>query len=102
MRSGLLGGGDAHADHVGLNAIPAFALAVPSATLAPMPTQEITTTQPGRIASDGRGPSSIWIPGGPRFLAKSKNAAAKRAFRDRRQPTDADLAVRLTTMENNA
>ncbi len=36
------------------------------------------------------------------FLAKNKSANAKRGFRARRQQTDADLAVRLTTMENNA
>ena len=30
-----------------------FATAIPSAILAPMPTQEIHTTQPGRIAQDG-------------------------------------------------
>ena len=35
------------------NAIPAFATAARSATLVPMATQEINTTQPGRIAQDG-------------------------------------------------
>ena len=51
---------------------------------------------PGQIFYSTQIPVCLW------FLAKNKNADAKRGFRDRRLQTDVSLATRLTTMENKA
>ena len=62
-----------------------------------MPTEFPTMkTFSGQFFHSMQIPVCLW------FLAKNKNADAKRGFRDRRQLTDAGLAVRLTTMENKA
>ena len=51
---------------------------------------------PGQLSYSTQIPVCLW------FLAKNKNADAKRGFRDRRLQTDVRLATRLTTMENKA
>ena len=51
---------------------------------------------PGQIFYSTQIPVCLW------FLAKNKNADAKRGFCDRRLQTDVSLATRLTTMENKA
>ena len=51
---------------------------------------------PGQLSYSTQIPVCLW------FLAKNKNADAKRGFRDRRLQTDVGLATRLTTMENKA
>ena len=51
---------------------------------------------PGQLFYSTQIPVCLW------FLAKNKNADAKRGFRDRRLQTDVGLATMLTTMENKA
>ncbi len=51
---------------------------------------------PGQFFYSTKIPVCLW------FLAKNKNADAKRGFRDRRLQTDVGLATMLTTMENKA
>ena len=51
---------------------------------------------PGQLFYSTQIPVCLW------FLAKNKDADAKRGFRDCRLQTDVGLATRFTTMENKA
>ena len=56
----------------------------------------IRRVRPGQLFYSTQIPVCLW------FLAKNKNAVAKRGFRDRRRPTNAVLATGPTSMENKA